>query len=98
MLDVVQLRAVSSEVIEREELGMLLSPAAVRAGLVVFGVIGNGRRASTGSGTSRLQVLQEPPAGEGVELIRLVSQEGLNIAQANGAEIPDTAPGGINKE
>jgi hypothetical protein len=43
-------------------------------------------------------VLEKLPAGEGVELVRLALQEELAIAQADGAEVPDTAPGGIMKE
>jgi hypothetical protein len=97
-LDGIQLRAISWEEVEREALGVFLPPFSVESRVVVFRVVGNDHDASFGSGAGRLQVLEKLPAGDGVELIRLAPKEELAIAQADGAEIPDTAPGGIMKE
>jgi len=94
----VQVRAVSREVIEREAGRVLLPPVAMEAGMVVLSVVGDDHDASIGSGACRLQVPEELPAREGVELVRLAPKEELAIAQADGAEIPHTAPGGIMKE
>jgi hypothetical protein len=66
--------------------------------MVVFRVVGDDHDASSASSAGRLQVLEKLPAGEGVELVRLAPKEELAIAQADGAEIPDAAPGGIMKE
>ena len=97
-LDGVQFRAVGGEVVEREARRVPLPPLPVKACVVVFRVVGNDHHASSGSGTGRLEVLEKLPAGEGVELFRLALKEELAIAQADGAEVPDTAPGGIMKE
>jgi len=97
-LDGVQLRAVGGEVIEREASGMLLPPLPVQACVMVSRVVGNDYDASSASGTGRPQVPEKVPAGSGVELIRLAPKEKLAIAQADGAEIPDAAPGGMVKQ
>ena len=97
-LDGVQLRAVGGEVIESEAIRVPLPPFPVKACMVVFRVVDDDHDASSGSGAGRLQVLEKLPAGEGVELIRLAPKEELAIAQADGTEVPDTAPGGIMKE
>jgi hypothetical protein len=97
-LDGVQLRAVGGEVIEREAIRVPLPPLPMKACMMVFRVVGNDHDASFGSGAGRLQVLEKLPAGDGVELIRLAPKDELTIAQADGAEIPDTAPGGVMKE
>jgi len=94
----VQLRAVGGEVIEREAIRAPLPPIPVKACMVVFCVVGDDHDASSGSGAGRLQVLEKLPAGDGVELIRLAPKEELAIAQADGTEIPDAAPGGIMKK
>jgi len=97
-LDGVQLRAVGGEVVEREARRTPLPPLPVKACMVVFRVVGNDHDASSGSGAGRLEVLEKLPAGEGLELVRLALKEELAIAQADGAEVPDTAPGGTMKE
>ncbi len=66
--------------------------------MVVSRVVDDDHDASSGSGAGRPQVLEELPAGEGVELIRLALKEEFAIAQADGAEIPDAPPRGIMKE
>ena len=66
--------------------------------MVVFRVVRNDHDASAGSGVGRPQVLEKVPAGSGIELIRLTPKEELAVAQADDAEIPDAAPGGMVKE
>ncbi len=97
-LDGVQLRAVGGEVIERETIRAPLPPLLMKACMMVFRVVGSDHDASFGSGAGRLQVLEKLPACDGVELIRLAPKDELTIAQADGAETPNAAPGGVMKE
>ena len=93
-LDGVQLRAVGREVIEREAIPVLFPPIPVKAGMMVFRVVSNDHDAALTSGAGGLQVLEELPAGEGVELIRLTPIEKLAVAQADGSVIAHTLAGG----
>ena len=96
--DGVQLRAVGREVIEREASCVLLPPIPVQTGMMVFRVVGNNHDAAPASGTGGLQVPEELPAGEGVELIRFTSIEKLAVAQADGSVIAHALAGGRVKQ
>ena len=93
-LDRIQFRAVGREVIKREASRVLLPPIAVQASVMVFGVVGNHHDAASAAGAGRPQVLEKPPAGKSVELIRLPPVEKPAVAQADGSVIAHAFAGG----
>jgi len=97
-LDRVQLRAVGRQVIEREVLGVLLPPVPVKAGVVVFRIVGNDDHTSSASAAGRPQVAEKIPARQGVEFLSLASKEELAVAQPDRPEVAHAAPGGVVKQ
>ena len=79
----VQFRAVGRQEIQAEALGFLLSPVPVQAGVMILGVVGNHHCPSRPARAGRTELLQELPAGQGVELPGLRPEEEATIAQAD---------------
>jgi len=91
-LDGIQLRAICREEVEGEMFDALLSPLKVKTRMVESGVIRNHYDASSGAAADSPKLLEKLPAGEGVEFTRLASKREFAVSQADGGEIPYTAP------
>ena len=94
----VQLRAVGRQEIQAETLRLLLSPIPVQSGVVIAGVVGNHYHLSIRVSAAGTQLLQEPPAGQGVELARLTPEEESAVAQADRSIVAHALAGGLVKQ
>lgn len=79
----IQLRTVGRQEIQAEALGFLLSPVLVQPGVMILGVVGNYHRPSRPTRAGGTELLQELPAGQGVELSALGPEEEAPITQAD---------------
>src|ERR1039457_1371592 len=79
----VQFRAVGRQEVQTETFRLLLPPVLVESGVVISGVVGNHHHLSIRAGAGGTKLLQELPAGHGVELAGLTTEEELAVAQAD---------------
>jgi len=94
----VQFRAVGRQEVQAETFRLLLPPVAVQSGVVISGVVGNHHRLSIRASAGGTKLFQELPAGQGVELAHLTSEEELAVAQADRSIIAHALPGGLVKQ
>ena len=71
----IQLRTVGRQEIQGETVNPVLSPVPVQSGVVIAGVVGNHHHPSRRASAQGAKLLQELPAGQGVELARLPPEE-----------------------
>jgi len=76
----------------------LLPPVAVQSGVVISGVVGNHHHLLIRARAGGTKLLQELPAGQGVELARLPPEEELAVAQADRSIVAHALPGGRVKQ
>jgi len=91
----VQFRAVGRQEVQAETFRLLLPPVPVQSGVVIAGVVGNHHHLSIRASADGTKLLQELPAGQGVELARLTPEEELAVAQADRSIIAHAHPGGL---
>ena len=94
----VQFRAVGRQEVQAETFRLLLSPVAVQLGVVISRVVGNHHHRSSAASAAGTKLLQELPAGQGVELARFAPEEKAAVAQTDRSLIAHAFPGGRVKQ
>jgi len=94
----VQFRAVGRQEVQAETFRFLLPPVSVQSGVVISGVVGNHHHLSSGARAGSRKLIQELPAGQGVELARFWPEEEAAIAQANRSIIAHAFAGRLVKQ
>jgi hypothetical protein len=94
----VQFRAVGRQEVQVEAFRLLLPPVVVQPGVVIAGVVGNHHHLSSPASAAGTELLQELPAGQGVEFARLPPKEKSAVTQTNRSIVAHALVGGRMKQ
>ena len=94
----IQFRTVGRQEIKGETVSLLLPPVPVQSGMVISGVVGYDHHSSMPASAEGTKLLQELPAGQGIELTRLPPEVESAVAQADRSVIAQAISGGRVKQ
>ena len=79
----IEFRTVGRQEVKSETFGPVLPPIPVQSSMMVLGVVRDHHDASSRVRADGVKLLQEFPAGDGVEFASLPAEEELAVAQAD---------------